>query len=269
MTRSPLEAADWLQPDWPAPANVRAICTTRNGGVSAAPYASLNLGSHVGDDAIAVAHNRAVLQQALGVKPVFLNQVHGTGMLELDHGTPDGAAFDGAFTREHGLACTIMVADCLPVLLCDVQGTQVAAVHAGWRGLAGEGASSGGIGVLEQVLKRFRPLALVEYELVAPELIAWLGPCIGPTAFEVGVEVVEAFTQTNPQALEYFRPQPGGKWLANLPALARQRLGALGVTQVFGNDGSEPWCTVSNPSRFFSHRRDRVSGRLAACIWLE
>jgi hypothetical protein len=269
MKRSSFYAEDWLQPDWPAPANVRAVCTTRSGGVSGPPYDSLNLGSHVGDDTIAVAHNRAVLQQALSVKPVFLNQVHGTGIQELDHGTPDGASFDGACTRERGLACTVMVADCLSVLLCDVQGTQVAAVHAGWRGLAGEGASLRGIGVLEQVLKRFSPLALVEYAQAATEVIAWLGPCIGPTAFEVGAEVVDAFTHANPQAMQCFSPQSGGKWLADLQALARQRLAALGVTRVFGNDGSAPWCTVSNPSRFFSHRRDRVSGRLAASIWLE
>ena len=265
MTCSPLEAANWLRPHWPAPANVRTACTTRNGGVSMPPYDRLNLGTHVGDDAKAVAHNRAVLQQTLGVKPVYLNQVHGIDVQELDHGTPDGAAVDGAFTSARGLACTVMVADCLPVLLCDVQGTQVAAVHAGWRGLAG----ARGIGVLEQVLKQFRPLAPVQYAYEAPELIAWLGPCIGPTAFEVGAEVVKAFTQTNPQTLECFSPQPGGKWLANLQALARQRLAALGVTQIFGNDGSAPWCTVGNPSQLFSHRRDRVSGRLAACIWLE
>ena len=269
MTRSTPQASDWLQPEWPAPPNVRAVCTTRNAGVSRPPYDSLNLGSHVGDDASAVAHNRAVLKQVLGVKPVFLNQVHGTDMLALAHDTPDGATADGAITRERGLACTIMVADCLPVLLCDVQGTQVAAVHAGWRGLAGVGASPGGLGVLEQVLKQFRPLALVDPAQAATEVIAWLGPCIGPTAFEVGAEVVEAFTLTDPQAQQCFSPQPGGKWLADLQALARQRLAALGVTRVFGNDGSAPWCTVSNPSRFFSHRRDRVSGRLAACIWLE
>jgi hypothetical protein len=265
MTRSLLEASGWLLPDWPAPPNVRAVCTTRSGGVSVAPYDSLNLGTHVGDDASAVARNRALLQQTLGARPVFLNQVHGTDLLALNYGTPDGASADGVFTTERGLACTIMVADCLPVLLCDVQGTQVAAVHAGWRGLAGEA----GTGVLEQVLKHFRPPALVEYAHAAPELIAWLGPCIGPTAFEVGADVVEAFTHANPRATECFGPQPGGKWLANLPALARQRLAALGVTRVFGNDGSAAWCTVGNPLRFFSYRRDGVSGRLAACIWRE
>lgn len=265
MHHSMPESADWLRPDWPAPPNVRALCTTRNGGVSAPPYDSLNLGSHVGDDAQKVARNRVLLQEALGAKPVFLNQVHGTDMVALAHNTPDGASADGAFTRERGLACTIMVADCLPVLLCDVSGKQVAAVHAGWRGLAGEG----GVGVLEQVLKRFEPLAPVKYNGDAIEMVAWLGPCIGPDAFEVGADVVAAFTQTYTQAAACFKPLGGDKWLADLPGLARQRLAALGVTRVFGNDGSKPWCTVGQPLRFFSHRRDRVSGRQAACIWLD
>ena len=265
MTRSPFESSDWLQPDWPAPANVQALCTTRSGGVSSPPYDSLNLGTHVGDDADKVARNRALLQAALGAKPVFLNQVHGTDLLALAHDTPDGASADGAFTRARGLACTIMVADCLPVLLCDVQGSQVAAVHAGWRGLAG----LDGIGVLEHACKQFMPLAPVGYAHDAIELIAWLGPCIGPGVFEVGNDVVAAFTGTHVQAAECFKPLPGGKWLADLQALARQRLAALGVNQVFGNDGSAPWCTVGQPLRFFSHRRDRISGRQAACIWLE
>lgn len=265
MTPSTFGVSDWIQPDWPAPPNVRAICTTRSGGVSQPPYDSLNLGSHVGDDAERVARNRGLLRGALGAKPVFLNQVHGTDMLALAHDTPDGASTDGAFTRERALACTIMVADCLPVLLCDVQGSQVAAVHAGWRGLAGEG----GMGVLEHALKRFEPLAPVGYNNTAIEIIAWLGPCIGPDAFEVGADVVAAFTQTHAQAAACFKPLAGGKWLADLPALARQRLGALGVTRVFGNDGSAPWCTVGQPLRFFSHRRDRISGRQAACIWLD
>lgn len=252
-----------MVPNWPAPANVRALCTTRAGGVSAAPYDSLNLGTHVGDDAAHVLRNRAMLQQALDARPVFLNQVHGTQMQELDADTPDGQESDGAYTRASGLACTVMVADCLPILLCDAQGAQVAAVHAGWRGLAGVA----GIGVLEQVVERFWPPALVEYGQSAIELIAWLGPCIGPQAFEVGADVRDAFVSVSPQASQCFQPLPGGKWLADLPALARLRLRQLGVTQVFGNDGSPPWCTVGNPLRFFSHRRDRVSGRQVACIW--
>ncbi len=265
MTCPPLAPADCLIPDWPAPANVRALCTTRYGGISVGPYSSLNLGIHVGDDAAHVQRNRAILQQTLAARPVFLNQVHGTEVLELNADTPDGAQADGAFTSARGLACTMMVADCLPILLCDMLGTRVAAVHAGWRGLAGVG----GMDVVEQVVRCFRPPALVEPTQVAPELIAWLGPCIGPDAFEVGHDVLAAFSATLPEARHCFRPLPGGKWLADLPALARQRLLAAGVSRVFGNDGSAPWCTVGNPLRFFSHRRDRgVSGRLAACIWL-
>ena len=256
--------ADWMVPNWPAPAGVRAVCSTRQGGVSVHPFDSLNLGDHVDDVPEAVAQNRARLQQGLGVRAVFLNQVHGTQILELSTDTPDGLSADGAYTRVSGLACTVMVADCLPILLCDAQGTQVAAVHAGWRGLAGVD----GIGVLEQAVERFRPLALVEYAHSAIELIAWLGPCIGPQAFEVGADVRDAFVNAAPQATECFQPMPGGKWLADLPALARQRLQQLGIAQVFGNDSSPPWCTVGNALRFFSHRRDRVSGRQAACIWL-
>jgi YfiH family protein len=219
----------------------------------------------VGDGVSAVSRNRAVLQDALGARPVFLNQEHGTHMLGLASNTPDNQPADGAFTRERGLACTIMVADCLPILLCDRGGSVVAAVHAGWRGLAG----NRGTGVLEKIYEHFSALAPVESAQPAIELIAWLGPCIGPDAFEVGADVVTAFIHNHQQALKCFKPQPDGKWLADLPALARQRLGALGVTQVFGNDGSPPWCTFGNPSRFFSHRRDRVSGRQAACVWLE
>jgi YfiH family protein len=265
MPASENHESKWLTPEWSAPHGVRALCTTRCGGFSGLPYDTLNLGSHVGDDAPTVARNRAVLQRAVAARPVFLNQVHGTQVLELDATTADDLPTDGAFTRIRGLVCTVMVADCLPVLLCDRSGSMVAAVHAGWRGLAG----SAGNGILEQAYKCFMPEDLVEYEYSAIEIIAWLGPCIGPLAFEVGVDVVTAFTRDQPHAMQHFASQRDGKWLANLPALARQRLNALGITQVFGNDGSPPWCTASNPSRFFSHRRDGVSGRQAACIWLE
>jgi YfiH family protein len=207
------------------------------------------------------------LQAALGVRPVFLEQVHGTAMVELNDLTPDGTQADGCFTHHTGVACTVMVADCLPSLLCTVDrglGTQVAAVHAGWRGLLGRG----GVGVVEEVFKQFWPLVPVEYAQAATETIAWMGPCIGPAAFEVGDEVRDAFVVAQQQATLCFTPLGAGKWLANLPALARHRLQALGIHGVYGNDGSPPWCTVGNPLRFFSHRRDRVSGRQAACIWL-
>jgi len=253
--------ADWQIPDWPAPPQVQALCTSRNGGVSAGAYASCNLGVHVGDSAQDVQTNRARLQAALGVRPVFLDQVHGVQVQELQPGLPDGLAADAAWTDTPNLACTVMVADCLPVLLCDLQGQRVAAAHAGWRGLLG----AQGRGVLEHTVERLRAEASASEPL--PPLLAWLGPCIGPQAFEVGDAVRDAFVQDAANAAAFFVPTVPGKWLADLPGLARQRLAALGGVQCYGNDGSAGWCTVGNPSRFFSHRRDRISGRMAACIW--
>lgn len=248
---------DWLSPRWPAPAKVHAVCTSRAGGASQSPYDSLNFGDHVGDDPHAVKINRATLAQSLGAQPVFLRQVHGQGVAALDARTRHGTEADACLTRERGLACTIMVADCLPLLYTDHQGSFVAAAHAGWRGLAGQG----GRGVLESLHAAL--------DVPAREIMVWLGPCIGPQAFEVGAEVRAAFEAHDAHAVACFRPAAApGKWLADLPALARQRLAALGITQLYGNDGSPAWCTVSQPSRFFSHRRDRVSGRLAACVWL-
>ena len=246
--------SDWLVPDWPAPASVRAVCTTREGGVSLGSFQGLNLGGHVGDDPEKVQANRACLRDALGVQPVFLEQVHGTQVLTLNAQSVDGASADACTTTERGIACTIMVADCLPVLFTDEGGRRVAAAHAGWRGLAA--------GVLERTVEAF------EAEGGASELMAWLGPCIGPDAFEVGDEVRAAFESVSPAASACFRPAgTPGQWMADLAGLARQRLRAAGVTRLHGNDSSEPWCTVHNPLRFFSHRRDRVSGRFAACLW--
>jgi polyphenol oxidase len=293
---------DWIVPDWPAPQGVRAVCTTRAGGVSKAPYASLNLGLHVADDPLAVQHNRAVVTQALGHEPAWMQQVHGTQVVELGVeiglGQESGSqtlVADAACTRSAGPVCTVMVADCLPVFLCSADGAWVGAAHAGWRGLAG----NDGFGVLEAIFHHFRPLAGISIASNAINMIAWLGPCIGPAAFEVGADVRAAFVSASAQypndsaihlaAIEAcFVPliqsdAPGAvpsaaqdvngtkppKWLVNLPQLARLRLAALGVTQVYGNDGSAPWCTVGNASRFFSHRRDGVSGRMAACIWRE
>ncbi|MDO8248973.1 MAG: peptidoglycan editing factor PgeF [Rhodoferax sp.] len=256
---------DWLVPEWPAPAHVHALCTTRSGGTSRAPYDSLNLGDHVGDRSQDVAANRAILHQAIKARPVFLSQVHGTHVAWLSDKTAHGTQADGCITDQPGLACTIMVADCLPVLFTNAQGSLVAAAHAGWRSLAGER----GAGILEKILERFSALAPVDSAHYATKIIAWLGPCIGPDKFEVGDEVRDAFATHDHAALAMFKPQAGGKWLANLAGLARLRLTALGVTQAYGNDGSRPWCTVSHPSRFFSYRRDGVSGRMAACIWLD
>lgn len=264
---------DWLIPDWPAPPGVRAVFTTRQGGVSAAPWDSMNLGDHVGDAPAHVMANRARLGQAMAAEPVFLQQVHGTVVLPLNGETPHGLQADATVTAQRGVACTIMVADCLPVLLTNPEGWAVAAAHAGWRGLAGQQ----GRGVLEEVCESFMALALMEPAQAAMNTIAWLGPCIGPTAFEVGPEVREAFIESHPDAANCFTPSVPAKYLADLAGLARLRLQALGITQIFGNDGSAPWCTVSNASRFFSHRRDagvrgnglNTTGRMAACIWLE
>lgn len=259
--------ADWLVPDWPAPPGVHALCTTRAGGVSGAPYDRLNLGAHVGDDAAAVQANRQMLQSALqartaGARAVFLNQVHGTDVAVIDRTTHDATAADACLATAPGAVCTIMVADCLPVLFSDRAGSVVAAAHAGWRGLAGEQ----GLGVLESTVQ-----SLAEQGAPSIEVIAWLGPCIGPTAFEVGAAVRAAFCGHDAAAEACFVPQPRGKFLADLAGLARLRLAVLGLTGVYGNDGTAPWCTVRNASRFFSHRRDTAvlggSGRFAACIW--
>lgn len=257
-----------LQPDWPAPAHVRSACSLRDGGVSTAPYDSLNLGDHVGDQPEAVARNREIYANSMQAKPVYLKQVHGFDVVTLDVQTPDGTVADACITAQKNLACTIMVADCLPVLFTDRAGTLVGAAHAGWRGLCGEG----GQGVLEQIFKSFGQFARMQSahdatEFIAKDILIWLGPCIGPTAFEVGAEVREAFLAADSQADRCFKPH-GEKYWADLPALARQRLAKLGITQIYGNDGSIEWCTVSNPSNFFSHRRDRVSGRFAASIWI-
>ncbi len=256
---------EWLLPQWPAPARVRAVCTTRAGGKSVAPYDSLNLGEHVGDRPPAVAANRAILARALGARPVFLSQPHGVHVASLSDKTPHGTQADGCVTDQTGVACCVMVADCLPVLLTHQDGGVVAAAHAGWRGLAGQGVS----GILESVVASVCGLRGVDGARQASGIVAWLGPCIGPRAFEVGDEVREAFLAQGPEAKAMFLRQSSGKWLADLPGLARLRLWALGVEQIHGNDGGDSWCTFSNPLHFFSHRRDRISGRMAACIWLD
>jgi YfiH family protein len=242
----------WLVPDWEAP-HVGALMTTRAGGVSAAPFDSLNLG-HGGDDADAVRRNRARVVEAIGAAPVWLRQVHGRRVVRVHaHDTAAGAALheaDAAVTTEPGVACAIQVADCLPVLFAAPRG--VAGAHAGWRGLAG--------GVLEATV-----LALCEATGAAPDqLDAWLGPCIGPARFQVGVDVLEAFGVDPARPGAAFRAERPGKWLADLPRLARARLAARGVTRVHGGR----WCTVGDPARFFSFRRDRTTGRMAALVWL-
>ncbi len=236
-----------IKPEWPAPANVAALFSTRLGGVSQAPYASLNLGLHVGDEPAHVAANRAALRQLLPGEPVWLNQVHGTNVVDAD-GHPATPDADASVARRPGTVCAVMTADCLPVLLCDRAGSVVAAAHAGWRGLLN--------GVLEQT---------VDAMGANPEqLMAWLGPAIGPDAFEVGAEVREAFVALDPAADDGFEPIPEGKYLADIYLLARQRLRRMGLTDIHGGEH----CTVIERERFFSYRRDGRTGRMAALIWL-
>lgn len=237
----------WLVPDWPAPANVRALATTRHGGVSVTPYASLNLGGHVGDDPLAVAANRARLREMLPSEPVWLNQVHGAGIVNAAQaeGVPQA---DGSYSRKPGTVCAVLTADCLPVLLCDRAGTVVAAAHAGWRGLAN--------GVVEA--------AVQSMAVDTGDILAWLGPAIGPEAFEVGGEVREAFMRLAPEAELAFQPHKDGKWLADIFLLARQRLARVGVSRVFG--GGE--CTCRDRERFYSYRREGATGRMGSLIWL-
>jgi YfiH family protein len=281
---------DWIVPDWPAPANVRALMTTRAGGVSQAPYDSFNPAGHVDDEPAAVAENRRILRESLPAEPLWLNQVHGTRVFELALPTPSlpasgegenpspagGGGWEGektihrdrfaggqimpeadaSLTREPGQVCAVLTADCLPVLFCDDAGSVVAAAHAGWRGLAS--------GVLEETVKAMN---------VDPgRILAWLGPAIGPDSFEVGPEVREAFVARHPMAGIAFRPAfPGTldetprKWLADIYMLARIRLAAIGVERVHGGGA----CTFKDSRRFFSYRRDGRTGRMASLIWFE
>lgn len=271
---SPADRPQPLFPDWPAPPGVRAACSTRDGGVSQGPYASLNLGDHVGDDPAHVAANRQRWAQAIGHAPVFLRQVHGTRIARLDEPGTSPREADGCVSTGKGRACTILVADCLPILLSDTAGRVVAAAHAGWRGLAGAPSQPGAQaplteGIVETVVQAIAGSLGCPPAQAAPQLLAWLGPCIGPQSFEVGPEVKDAFVQADPPSAAQFRPHGAGKWLADLPGLARRRLARAGLTQVYGNDGSPSWCTVANPSRFFSYRRDGACGRFGASIWLE
>ena len=244
--------ADWLVPAWQA-GGVGALMTTRRGGVSAAPFDSFNLRAELGDDADAVAANQALLARAAGAAPVFVDQVHGAGVVRLGRadtaaGAPRHTA-DASLTTEPGIACAVQVADCLPVLFAAPGARAVAAAHAGWRGLAA--------GVLEATLRALCKAAPCR----AGEVQIWLGACIGPRQFEVGADVLAAFGGPSPR----FVAGAAGKWRADLPGLARDRLQAAGARHIGGGE----WCTFSDRSRFFSFRRDRLTGRMAALIWIE
>lgn len=278
MAFDPLESRVWV-PKWPAPARVRAAMSTRIGGYSAAPFDSCNLGSHVGDDAAIVEKNREQLAGHLSAKLVFLDQVHGSHCELLTYSTPPKRVADSCVTQQLGLACTAMVADCLPVLLCDSVGNTVGAAHAGWRGLSGTG-NVASIGVLPKFLSLFRSVSdsVVQDGASGKELYAWLGPCIGSAAFVVGAEVRAAFLDSSahfPAAedcFERFQNTPS-QYRCDLAALARLQLRALGVSLIYGNDSTTQWCTFSGESFWFSHRRDAAkfgsTGRMAACIWLD
>lgn len=251
-----IRPASWLAPQWAGGA-VGALMTTRQGGASVGPYASMNLGVAVGDDPEAVAANRALFAAACGAAPVFLRQVHGArtvrvGAADAAPGAPDHAA-DASVTTEPGVACTVQVADCLPVLFAAPEGRGVAAAHAGWRGLAG--------GVLEAAVA-----GLCDAAACRPgDLDAWLGVCIGPRAFEVGADVLAAFGAAAGATGPRFVPAAPGKWRADLAGLARDRLAAAGVDRV----SAAPGCAWEDASRFFSFRRDRITGRMAAAVWIE
>lgn len=242
-----MPTADWLLPDWPAPARVKACVTTRAGGVSLAPFDTFNLAEHVEDDLQAVTHNRQRLSARIDCSPAWLRQVHGVAVADADPAVV--AEADASWTTKTGVACAVLTADCLPVLFCDRAGSRVAAAHAGWRGLAA--------GVLEATLAALA--------VPASEVLVWLGPAIGPQAFEVGSEVREVFLGVDPQAASAFVPSANaGRFMADLYALARLRLAACGVSSVYGGG----FCTVSDP-RFYSYRRAARTGRFASLVWLD
>ena len=251
MIRDPdLTSNHYIVPDWPAPARVHAMVTTREQGVSRPPYDSFNLAAHVGDQPESVASNRNLLRQQLHLpdEPMWLNQVHGRQIAR--HGDPGSVPeADGSYSNQVDQVCVVLTADCLPLLMCNKAGTEVAAVHAGWRGLAD--------GVINSAVDAFT---------AAPsELLVWLGPAIGPERFEVGQDVYDAFVTADPAATEGFNAIDDEHWLADLYYLARLQLQGLGAGQVYGGQ----FCTMTDAERFFSYRRDGVTGRMASLIWLE
>lgn len=237
---------DFLYPDWPAPSNIRSLVTTRRGGFSRPPYDSFNLGDHVGDEPEAVAGNRALLRQYCPAEPKWLKQVHGVRVARADVMDSPVEA-DAGLAFRAGKVCAVLTADCLPVLFCDRHGEVVCATHAGWRGLAG--------GVLEA--------SVMSMQCQPENILAWLGPAIGPQAFEVGDEVREAFIRDLASTEAAFTPSLPGKWLADLYQLARFRLARAGVSEIYGGG----FCTFTDRERFYSYRRDGTTGRMASLIW--
>ena len=239
----------WIVPDWPAPKRVRALSTTRCGGESHGVYAGLNLGMHVGDDAESVQKNRDSLQDSysLPCAPNWLNQTHSIDVIKFIQPLDKVTDGDASYTQNDNVVCVAMTADCLPVLLCDEQGNQVAAVHAGWRGLVD--------GIIEKSVLTFAE---------PKRVMAWLGPAIGAQCFEVGDDVRDQFMNHDPKSQCAFTAHGHHKWLADMSMLACQRLADVGVTAVYGGD----LCTYSDSERFYSYRRDGVTGRQASLIWL-
>ncbi|WP_395025253.1 polyphenol oxidase family protein [Comamonas odontotermitis] len=292
---------DWIIPDWPAPARVHALCTTRKGGFSSGLFGTTNLSLNVGDEAAHVLQNRALLAQAMQAletqkalngaagspatvvagasppsQPVFVRQVHGTEVKYIDQCATSGQDADASVSDTPGMGCAVMAADCLPVIFSHANLPVVGAAHAGWRGLVGQG----GVGVLETCFAAYAQLVRkhlgqdMSLADIAAQTLAWLGPCISQPEFEVGPEVQAAFVEHDASAAACFAAGKPGKFQADLSALARHRLQRQGITRLYGNDSSPVWCTVRNPERFFSHRRDGVpgvqggSGRFAACVWV-
>ena len=242
---------DWIIPEWPAPPHVRAFFTTRAGGVSTGSYASFNLGAATNDDQASVNANRSQLRALLPQEPRWLKQVHGARVIEADTAV-DMPLADACFAKQRQTVCAILVADCLPILFCDRRGTLVAAAHAGWRGLAA--------GVIDNTVA-----AITRDGVRARDLLAWIGPGIGPNAFEVGDDVYHAYTRQDAGAVAAFQRHTPGKWLADLPQLARRALARSNVNHIYGDD----LCTYTQSERFYSYRRDRLTGRMGAFIWRE
>jgi YfiH family protein len=245
-----LNLSDFIIPSWPAPANVHALQTNRHAGISQAPYNSLNFGLHVKDNPVHVAQNRHLLSDYLPNEPVWLNQKHGLNVVDAAN-TGCLSDADASFTNRKNVVCVTMTADCLPVLMCDEAGSVVAAVHAGWRGLCD--------GIIEATVTTMR----AKFPIESSSLMAWLGPAIGPNAFEVGAEVRAQFIAKDARAELAFKPH-GDKWLGDLYQIATQRLNALNITEIYGGG----LCTYTDKENFFSFRRDGDTGRMATLIWL-